>query len=54
MMNTPLKSIANPRKGALEEAKCHTHAEDAGVADMFECDATVAYDQEAQYVGRME
>jgi len=28
--------------------------EDEAVADLFEWDETVAYDQEAQYVGRIE
>ena len=50
----PLKNIADPRKGALEEAKCHAHIEDEAVADMFEWDETVAYDEEAQYLGSIE
>jgi len=50
----PLKNIADPRKWAFEEAKCHAHIEDETVADMFEWDETVAYDEEAQYVGRIE
>jgi len=50
----PLKNLADPRKWAFEEAKCHAHIEDEAVADMFEWDETVAYDEEAQYVGRIE
>jgi len=50
----PLKNIADPGKWAFEEAKCHAHIEDEVVADMFEWDQTVAYDEEAQYVGRIE
>jgi len=50
----PLKNIADPRKWAFEEVKCPTHTEDEAVADMFESDETVAYDEEAQYVGRIE
>ena len=50
----PLKNIADPRKWAFEEAKCHAHIEEEAVADMFEWDETVAYDKEAQYVGRIE
>jgi len=50
----PLKNLADPRKWAFEEAKCHAHVEDEAVADMFEWDETVAYDEEAQYVGRIE
>ena len=49
-----LKNIADPSKWAFQEAKCHTHFEDETVADMFEWDETVAYDVEAQYVGRIE
>jgi len=44
----------DPRKWAFEEVKCPAHTEDEAVADMFEWDETVAYDEEAQYVGRIE
>jgi len=47
----PLKNIADPSKWAFEETRCHAHIEDEAVADMFEWDETVAYDEEAQYVG---
>jgi len=50
----PLKNIADPRKLACEEAKCNAHIEDEAVADMFQWDETVAYDEEPQYVGRIE
>jgi len=50
----PLKNIADPGKWAFEESKCHAHIEDEAVADMFESDETVAYDEGAQYVGRIE
>ena len=50
----PRKNIAHPRKCVFEEAKCHAHLEDEAVADLFEWDETVAYDEEAQYVGRIE
>jgi len=50
----PLKDIAHQRLWAFEAAKCHSHMEDEAVADMFEWDETVAYDEEAQYVGRIE
>jgi len=49
-----LKNIARPSKWAFEESRCHAHIEDEAVADMFEWDETVAYDEEAQYVGRIE
>jgi len=38
----------------LEEAKCDAHIEDEAVANRFECDDTVAYDEETQYVGGIE
>jgi len=50
----PLRNIADPSKWVFEEAKCHAHAEDEAVADLFEWDQTVAYNEEAQYVGRIE
>jgi len=37
----------------LEEAKCHAHREDEAVGDLLKWDETVAYDEEAQYVGRI-
>jgi len=49
----PLNNIEDSRKWAFEETKCHTHIEDETVADMLEWDETVAYDEEAQYVGRI-
>jgi len=50
----PLKNITDPSKSAFKETRCHAHIEDEAVADMFEWDETVAYDEEAQYVGRIE
>jgi len=50
----PLKNITAPCNWAFEEAKCHAHIEDEAVADMFEWDETVAYDEEAQYVGQID
>jgi len=50
----PLNNIADPSKCVFEQAKCHAHIEAEAVADLFECDETVAYDEEAQYVERME
>jgi len=38
----------------FEEVRCHAHTEDEAVADLFEWDETVAYDEAAQYVGRIE
>jgi len=50
----PLRNIADPRKWEFKDAKCHAHIEDEAVSDMFEWDETVAYDEEAQCVGRIE
>jgi len=50
----PLKNISDPKKLVFEETKSHAHIEDEAVAALFEWDETVAYDEEAQYVGRIE
>jgi len=50
----PLNNIADPSKWVFGQAKCHDHIEDEAVADLFQSDSTVAYDEEAQYVGRIE
>jgi len=50
----PLKNITDPSKWAFKETRCHAHMEDQAVADMFEWDETVAYDEEAQYVRQIE
>jgi len=50
----PVKNIANPTKWLFEEAKFHAHGEDQAVADLFEWDETVAYNEEVPYVGRIE
>jgi len=50
----PLRNIADPSKWVFEEGKCHTLMEDEAVVDLFEWDETVAYDEEAQYVERIE
>jgi len=49
----PLKNIQDPTKWGFEEPKCQAHIPNAAVADLFEWEETVAYD-EAQYVGRIE
>jgi len=50
----PLKNIADSCKWAFEETRCHAHIGDRAVEDMLQWDETVAYDEEAQYVGRIE
>jgi len=47
-------NTADATRWAPEEAKCHTHIEAEAVADLFEWDDDVAYDEEAQYVRRIE
>jgi len=49
-----LKNIADPSRWVLEEAKCHAHTDHEAVADLFPWDQTVAYDEEAHYVGRIK
>jgi len=48
-----LKNIADPSKLVFELAKCYAHIADEAVADLFEWDETVAYDEVSQYVGRI-
>jgi len=50
----PLKNIADPSKWVFEETQSHAHIDDEAVADLFEWDETVAYDEEVQYVRRIE
>ena len=48
----PLSNIGDPKKWEFNNTKCQSHEEDEGVGDMFEWDKTVAFDEEAQYVGQ--
>ena len=48
----PLSHIEDPKKWEFTDTKCQSHVEDEGVGDMFEWDETVAFDEEAQYVGQ--
>jgi len=48
-----LENIANPKKWVFEYTKCQAHVEDEAVADLFKCDETVTYEEEALYVGRI-
>ena len=50
----PLKNIGNPTKFVFDKATCHAYVGDAAVADLFEWDETVPYDEEGQYVGRIK
>ena len=48
----PLSHIEDPKKWEFTDTKCQSHVEDEGIGDMFEWDETVAFDEEAQYVGQ--
>ena len=48
----PLSNIGDPKKWEFNDTKCQSHVEDEGVGYMFEWDETVAFDEEAQYVGQ--
>ena len=43
----------DPRQLVFEKAKCYAHIEVKAVADLFEWDETIAYDEESQYAGRI-
>lgn len=45
--------IDDPGKWVFEEKECYAHTENEGVADLFERDEPVAYDQDTQYVRRI-
>jgi len=49
----PLNNIVDSSKWVFEEAKCHAHIKDKAVADLLQWDETVAWDEEAQYLGRI-
>jgi len=46
-------NIETPGKWCFEHAKCVEHVQDEGIADMFEWDETVAFDEEARMIGRI-
>ena len=49
----PLSNIEDPKKWEFKHDDCHAHAEDEAVADIYEYDKTVAYEPQAQYMGRI-
>ena len=49
----PIAHIEESKKWSFMEHCCSDHVEDEGIGGMFEWDETVAYDEEAQYVGRI-
>jgi len=49
----PIKNIETPEKWCFEHTKCVEHGQDEGIADMFEWDETVAFDEEATMIRRI-
>ena len=49
----PIKNIETPSHWRFEHANCMNHVEDEGIADMFEWDETVAFDENASMIGRI-
>ena len=48
----PISNIGDPKKWEFNDTKCQSHVEYEGVGDIFEWDETVAFDEDAQYVGK--
>ena len=49
----PIKNIQTPSQWRCEHANCMNHVEDEGIADMFEWDETLAFDENATMSGRI-
>ena len=49
----PIKNIETPSQWRFEHENCMNHVEDEGIADMFEWDETVAFDENATMVERI-
>ena len=49
----PIKNIEIPSQSRFEHANCMNHVEDDGIADRFEWDETVAFDENATTIGRI-
>jgi len=49
----PIKNIETQEKWCFEHPKCVEHVQDEGVADMFEWDEIVAFNEEARMIGRI-
>ena len=50
----PMKNIEPPLHWRFEHANCMNHVENEGIADMFEWDERVAFDESASMIGRIE
>jgi len=49
----PIKNIEPPENWCFEHTKCVEHVQDEVIADMFEWDETLAFDEEARMIGRI-
>ena len=49
----PIRNIETPSHWRFEHANCINHVEDEGIADTFEWDETVAFDENANMIGRI-
>ena len=49
----PIKNIETPSQWRFEHANCMNHVEDQGIADIFEWDERVAFDEDATMIGRI-
>ena len=49
----PIKHIETPSQWRFEHGNCMNDVEDEGIADLFEWDHTVAFDEEARMIGRI-
>ena len=49
----PIKNIETPSHWRFEHASCMNHVEDEGIANMFEWDETVAFDEYDTMIGRI-
>ena len=48
-----IKNIETPSQWRFEHANCMNHVQDEGIANMFDWDETVAFDENATIVGRI-
>ena len=49
----PIANINKPKRWTFTEQCCLGYVKDEGLGGIFEWDETVAYDEEAQYIGRI-
>jgi len=49
----PIENIETRGIWCFEHTKCVKHVQDEGIADVFEWDETVAFDEEATMIGRI-